>query len=211
MSAYVTGFFLSITKRLDEAEARLANMQIIGKVAEVNKDKIRVELGQDKDGKPVLSPWVQAQAPAGAVAANIPFKVGDPVRLLSPNGEIGSSSLAVRDSHSSAAPNPALAPEDLVVAYEGCTVTLNKEQIVVKKGENSSIVLQNDKIILALGQSSIELSDGKITLKSGESVVELGADFTITAGKVKHKDRNIGADHKHGGVETGGGQTGAPV
>lgn len=38
-----------------------------------------------------------------------------------------------------------------------------------------------------------------------------GGKLVITGGKVEHNGKNIGSDHKHAGVEPGGGQTGDPA
>jgi|GEM_PF-1928644 len=208
--SWLSDYILGLAKRIDDLEARLANAQIIGKVAEVKGDKMRVKIAETNDGKPVLSPWVQIMQPAGSVAANIPLKAGDPCRLLSPNGEIGSSSIAVHDSHSNAAKNPAKKPEDLMLAYEGGAVLLNKEKISVTKGKKAAVILTDDKISLRFGDCGLELTDGRITISSGKAKLELTGDLAIEAAKVKHKGKNIGADHRHGGIEPGGGKTDTP-
>ena len=109
-------------KRFDDLERRMASMILSGKIAAVDGDRVRVELepANAKTGKPFLSPWVQMQEAAGQTGTHFPVKKGDPVRLLSPNGELGPASLAVRDGYTSDAANPTDQKQnELVIAHAG--------------------------------------------------------------------------------------------
>jgi hypothetical protein len=46
---------------------------------------------------------------------------------------------------------------------------------------------------------------------SGGSGASVEGPVTITGGTVTHNGKNIGSDHSHSGVSTGGGTTGAPT
>lgn len=181
MSAYLEARIEELSARLEDTSRRLASVVLTGKVAEIDGNKIRVELGPEdpRTGKKFLGPWVQLQEMAGATASHFPVKVGDPVRLLSPNGEISAQSLAIRDSHTDDDPNPAEEQTDLVLAYGG-----------------SKIMMQSGKLILSGGGASVELSGGNIKTASGE---------------LTHNDKNIGATHHHGGVVKGAQETDDPV
>lgn len=51
--------------------------------------------------------------------------------------------------------------------------------------------------------------NGAISFTDG--MTGTGSGLAITGGSVTHNGTNIGADHRHSGVETGGGNTGGPV
>jgi len=177
----VTRAIMNLSSRIEDVSRRQAAMIRSGKVAVIDGNRVRLELGPADEitGKPFLSPWVQLQDAAGATGTHFPVKVGDPMRLLSPNGEIGSASLAVRDSHTKDAPNPAEQNSDFVIAYGG-----------------GSIVMRDGEVILSGGGASVRLSENQIWLLSGE---------------LFHNEKNVGDTHKHGGVKPGGSNTDEPV
>ena len=49
---------------------------------------------------------------------------------------------------------------------------------------------------------------GKITGQSGLTIL---GDSQMSGGSITHNGKNIGDDHQHSGVQTGGGNTGAPI
>lgn len=109
-------------KRFDDLERRLASIILSGKVADIDGDRIRIELEPEnaKTGKPFLSPWVQMQEAAGQTGTHFPVKKGDPMRLLSPNGELGPASLAIRDGYTEDAANPTDQKQtELVIGNDG--------------------------------------------------------------------------------------------
>jgi phage baseplate assembly protein gpV len=77
--------------RIEELERKLENRTRTGKVAEVDAEKglARVEIDKDKDGKPVLSPWIPWKEPAmGAIKTHFPPEVGEQVKITSESGDI---------------------------------------------------------------------------------------------------------------------------
>jgi GpV Apex motif len=161
----------AIYKSLDDLHRRQAAMFMHGHVAAIDGDKIRLELlPQDsRTGKPFLSPWVQVQEAAGGTGTHFPIKLGDPMRLLSPAGELGPHSLAIRDSYTTDARNPA-ADKELVIAHGGCA----------------------------------------IRMKDGELHIEAKTVRNLSE-KLFHNEKNVGDDHKHTGVEPGGGNSSIPA
>lgn len=115
----VTSEFRGIFKAIDELNRRAAATVLSGKVKEVDGDFVRLELlpPDSRTGKPFLSPKVLVQEAAGRTGSRFPVKVGDPMRLLSPNGEIGSQSLAIRDGYTDDAPAPGEDPDEFVLAH----------------------------------------------------------------------------------------------
>lgn len=135
-----------LSKQIDDLDRRMMASQMTGRVAAVDGNRVRVQLAEKgADGQPFLSPWVNLQEAAGATGTNMPVKVGDPVRLLSPNGEIGSQSLAIRDSHTEDAQNPASKPEELALTYGGGAIRMSDDGVTISHG-SASITLSGDTI-----------------------------------------------------------------
>ncbi|HKY46146.1 MAG TPA: phage baseplate assembly protein V [Pyrinomonadaceae bacterium] len=81
-------------------------------------------------------------------------------------------------------------------------------------------------ITLHIGQTTLKLEDGQVTLTTPKVVVDspdstftgnvkvdgtLGVDGQTSLAGVTSNGKNVGSDHKHSGVQTGGGNTGNPV
>lgn len=172
--------FRDIRKAIDDVARRSAASHLTGKVAMVDGNMVRLELlpADSRTGKPFLSPWVQVQDAAGATASHTPVAVGDPMRLLSPHGEIGPASLAVRDSHVQDRPNPANAPDEYVLVHAGCEIRLGSDGLTLKRGG----------ISLTISDTGVRFAGGTIA----------------------HDGTDIGASHRHGGVDRGAAQTDTP-
>ncbi len=77
--------------RIEELERKLENRTRTGTVHEVDAAKglARVKIDEDKDGKPVLSPWIAWKEPAmGAIKTHFPPEVGEQVKITSESGDI---------------------------------------------------------------------------------------------------------------------------
>lgn len=114
--------FRTLYKVADDLDRRMASMMLSGNVKEVKGNLVQLEIlpEDSRTGKPFLSPWVQVQEAAGQSGSHLPVKVGDPMRLMSPNGEIGPQSLAVRDGYTNDAKNPTDKPqEEMIFANDG--------------------------------------------------------------------------------------------
>ncbi|MES5046513.1 phage baseplate protein [Rhizobium nepotum] len=138
--------FRGLYKNIDDLNRRFVASQMTGRVAEIDGSRVRLELAAaGANGKPFLSPWVQVQEAAGATGTNMPVEIGDPMRLFSPNGEIGSQSLAIRDSHTADAQNPAGTPKELAITYAGSAIRMTAEGLKLSHG-GSSITISEDTI-----------------------------------------------------------------
>ncbi len=63
-----------------------------------------------------------------------------------------------------------------------------------------------------IGNVTVTQSGSALIISAGGVTVEIsGAGMTITGGTVIHDGKNIGKDHKHGGVVPGGAITDVPV
>lgn len=120
--------FRRVLKQIDDIDRRLAATVLAGKVAAIDGDRVRLELlpTDPRTGKPFLSPWVQVQEAAGATGTHFPVAIGDPMRLLSPSGELGPQSLAIRDGYTAERANPTgRSQEQLVIAFGGAELRLS--------------------------------------------------------------------------------------
>jgi phage baseplate assembly protein V len=82
---------VDLYKRSAEHDRRFENRERTGTIAEVDAKKglARVKLGEDKDGKPYLSPWVPWKETAmGAIKTHFPPSVGEQVKLVSESGDL---------------------------------------------------------------------------------------------------------------------------
>ncbi|MCT7668186.1 phage baseplate protein [Shinella kummerowiae] len=114
--------FQRLHKLSDDLDRRMASMMLSGQVAEIDGDRVRLEIlpEDSRTGKPFLSPWVQVQEAAGQTGTHFPVKKGDPMRLMSPNGELGPQSLAVRDGYTADAANPTDKKQtEMILANDG--------------------------------------------------------------------------------------------
>lgn len=88
-----------LRREVSRLNRKLALSHLEGPVAERDEEKwkVRLELGTDEDGKPILSPWLKPHAnSAGAYAYSPPLPaIGDRMRMMSPSGIVGAASYAV--------------------------------------------------------------------------------------------------------------------
>jgi GpV Apex motif len=147
----VVAALVNVAKAVDDLHRRQAATILSGTVHEVDGNRLRLKLGEtdSRTGKEFLSPWVQRQELAGGSASNMPVKVGDPMRLLSPNGEIGAQSLAIRDSHTDEKQNPEQ-DKEFVLTHDGATLRMN-----------------GSGIVLDVGGSSLSIKGGEVKVTSG--------------------------------------------
>jgi len=73
---------------------QIANTHQTGTVHEVDGTKVRVMMGKDKDGKEVLSPWLNTNNMRGGAREQRFFKKGQTLSLVCPNGDIGQGMIA---------------------------------------------------------------------------------------------------------------------
>lgn len=152
----------SVRKDLEDLSRRFATSQMTGRVAAVEGKRVRVEFGQDAKGKKFLSPWMQVQEAAGAkfggISTHYPIGIGEPMRVFSPTGELGSASIAVRDSYAEDAPRPTDEDGAAVITNGKASITLDGGTLLLK---GKLVLLQGDEIV----------TDGKTKLNKGDREV----------------------------------------
>ena len=171
-----------------EGERVTANLIRVGVITELDAVNARVKVkvgGLDTD----WLPWTAQRA--GATRSWSAPRPGEQVVVLSPYGDTAQGIVLpglFQDDH----PAPETTQDmDTVVFPDGSKVTHNS----------------------AASEYLVDvIAAGKITLKcSGVSLVVSSSGVAITGGSVTHNGVNIGKDHVHSGVQSGGSNTGVPV
>ncbi len=130
-----------LRKHINNLESRQSRMILDGKVAEVDGNRVRLELVEKDEhtGERVLSPWVRTQEIAGDGLGGFSLyqerRVGQNMKLLSLNGEIGPNSLAIDTGHNDENPAPGEGNQTVLKRGEG-TITMNNGSIVLTVGGN---------------------------------------------------------------------------
>jgi len=83
-------FQAQILKRLALLERRSNHGIRLGRVAKdgVKKNMVRIELGGQSDGKPLLSPWIRTGGHHGFANENMPYEEGQTVALFSMDNDL---------------------------------------------------------------------------------------------------------------------------
>lgn len=122
---------VDLLHRIEELERRFENRERTGTIAEVDAEKglARVKLGEGKDGKPFLSPWLPWEMPAmGATKINVPPSVGQQVKISSESGDLTEG--VVRSSlRSDENPLPAAQPGEGVITTGDTTIFFDGSNI----------------------------------------------------------------------------------
>lgn len=165
----------TLRRKLDQANRRIANMFLDGKVQPGSQDAeartVRLILGQDAQGSDILSPPVRWQQPgAGTFKVHATPADNEQMSLLSPSGTIGAQSKAVWGTYD----DDHAAPSDLT-----------------------------DNGVIELGASRIELKDGLLSLSNGDLRVEIGNGEIVTFGKTR-LNNGTKKIHRKGDLDTGG-------
>ena len=115
---------------------------------------------------------------------------------------IGNATWAVTDLNSIVLTSPngtgqgIICNDQVKLIYGGNSITINSDGITIV----GDVVMDNNLLV-----------KGTITGQNGFNITGgTGATVDIT-GTISNNGVNIGSTHKHGGVQTGGGQTGTPT
>lgn len=177
----------TLYKQIAALNRRVAGAHLQGKVAEIKGNKVRLEIlpEDSRTGKPFLSPWVQVQESAGnesgGYSTHIPIVEGQKMRLLSPSGEMGPHSVAIRDSYTNDNPQPTEEQQQLVIRHGGASITMNGDEIVISVGDSAvrisaAEILTTAKTRLNNGNRKAHYVGGKDT--AGDTAID-GAEVYI--------------------------------
>jgi hypothetical protein len=77
-----------LIRQVSEMKRQMTNMFQTGTVHEVKKDKLRMVIGKDEDGKEILSPWLNTSNHRGGATEARFYKKGQTLSMLCPGGDI---------------------------------------------------------------------------------------------------------------------------
>lgn len=135
--------FSSLLHRIEELERRFENRERTGTIAEVDAAKglARVKLGEDKDGKPYLSPWIPWKETAmGAIKTHFPPEPGEQVKLVSESGDLNDAMIDTSvPSNSNARPHDktregVITVGDTRIHFTGAAVNIKSPRINLNPG-----------------------------------------------------------------------------
>lgn len=207
---------------ITDSERRHADAIKFGEVKEVDyaKASVRVLIGdEEEEGGHLITGWLpMAGGRARGDADWHPLEVGERVMVLSESGELQNGMVLPAALYSDEDP----APGDKAGLWrkrfaDGAVLEYDRES-----GELGFTAIS--KATIAVGEASIVIDGSAITLTAGGQTFKLGGSGIESSGKIKgdngleiagggftHDGKDVGKAHRHSGVATGGGQTGAPV
>ena len=134
----------AVLREIADLKRRLANVVRLGSVHEVksagNERKMRVNMGNDPDGKPILSPWLNSGGGDGKSDAREEkrFIKGQNVLLISPDGDFRQAHV-LPGAENNAHPRPDHASDDAeTYQYDQLRMTKQKDAYEVWLAEESS-------------------------------------------------------------------------
>lgn len=205
---------------MSEMHRMLTNIVRIGAVKSVDLENRRVKVAVAGCITDWL-PWGTARA--GKTRNWSPPDVGEQVVLLSPFGDLSQAVVGpsiYQDKFD--APGDS-ADNNTVLFPDGSTIDYNSET-----NTYSVNIVQGGNVIINCVNATVNAID-RITLKSPETVctgnltvaksltmgqeggtATMKGDVSFDGGTITHNGKNIGSDHKHGGVQSGGSKTDGP-
>jgi phage baseplate assembly protein V len=157
---------------------RVANLIRIGKIAEADGARVKVQIGKVKTN------WLPIVSMAGDTNIWIPITVGEQLAVISPYGEMAQS-FVIRSLHY----NKYAAPENKDVISlktkanvkaesEGKLEALFKNGVELKT-EDTYIYVYNNNVNVKSGNAEVSVANGQITLNAG------GASITLSSSGIQ--------------------------
>ena len=198
----------ALVQRVTALEQRISAQTWRGKVKQVDPQKgtARIIIGQDEDGKDVLSPWLPYAQTAGDLKFHNPPSVGQQMELQASNGDIRQSTL--RPLHWW---NEQQSPDDQGDRH---TATIGNVRAHIK----------NDNVKITVGRANLEMTDGFVKTTIGASTIRAlpnginltvgGSEIVIVNGAINiksplvlvegsqlfHNIKNVGDTHTNAGL-----------
>lgn len=79
--------YQKLLMQVAELRRQLGSMVMMGSVHEVKGDRVRMNMGKDKDGKDVIGPWTHTGNQRGGAREGRFYKKGQNVTMLNPGGD----------------------------------------------------------------------------------------------------------------------------
>lgn len=196
--------------RIAELERRLENSARQGPVRAVDAEKglVRLEVGRAPDGTPQLGPWVPYSQMAGGLKIHAPPSEGQTMMQVAPGGDF-EQAVAVPLSWSNANPSPSGKGDENVMTFGSATfglrgneVTLDVPRLLVTcEGTTFEVTGQGIRVVGDIDHDGAFDGQGGARIRGG---------LELLGGRVSHDGRNIGSNHVHSGVRSGGDRSSIP-
>ena len=83
-----------LMQEMSDLKRQMTDMFQVGTVHEVDGDKLRMVIGKDKDGKEVLSPWLNTSNHRGGATEQRFYKKGQTLGMICPGGDVAQGMIA---------------------------------------------------------------------------------------------------------------------
>ena len=129
---------VELASRVAELERRFSGVMRHGTIEQVDPAKhlVRLNFGQDDDGKPFLSPWVPYAQIAGALKVHTPPSKGQQFTALSPTGD-WQQAVALPLTWSDANPSPSQKGDEHVLTFGDWRISLKSDLLKLECGGTS--------------------------------------------------------------------------
>lgn len=162
----------TMRRLLRRAEGRLARQVLRGKVHPGSQDMetrtIRLELGTDPEGNPILSPPVKWSAPGvGRMKLHSVPADNEQMILVTPSGTIGTASIAFAGSFDDDNYPPSESEGEVVVTFGDTRLELRGDDALVK---SAKVIVESEDVHLGGddGKRIARVGD-RVDVKSGSS------------------------------------------
>ena len=202
---------------LVELSRRLENLIRIGTVHSVDHaaERVRVQTGK------LVTDWLRwVEHRAGETTTWDPPTVGEQCIVFSPSGEpgggvvfVGLNSTSIEPPSNSPEKHVVKFPDGAIVSYDHAAHQLDITGIAICRIEAATSITLNTPLTHLTGKLVV---DDLLTYKNGLSGTG-GSKGNTVSGEFTHSSGDLSSNgivlhtHKHGGVMTGGGQTGNPA
>lgn len=185
-----------------EVVRKLANLIRLGKISEVDGDKVRVQIGRVKTG------WLPIVSTAGESICWTPVSIGEQVAVFSPYGE-SAQAFVLRSIHYNDFPAPER--KDIVSIQTSKAMKIKSQEsgdvsfehgLKIACGNNSINLLQNG-VSISSGGSSIQVSDDSVVLSAGGAVLSVSrGGISLSYGSSNVDVSNSSIDLSSGNIST---------
>jgi hypothetical protein len=86
--------YQKLLQQLADLRRQMADTHQSGTVHEVKGTKLRMMMGKDKDGKEILSPWLNTSNHRGGATEQRFYKKGQTLAMICPNGDVSQGMIA---------------------------------------------------------------------------------------------------------------------
>ncbi|BAO20611.1 putative baseplate assembly protein V [Pseudomonas phage PPpW-3] len=194
-----------------ETQRILSNLIRIGKISALDETTARVKV----DVAGLTTDWLPwAVARAGSTRTWSAPRIGEQVVVLSPHGD-PAQGVVMPSLYQDAHPAPASSKDQETIVYpDGTSIDYNSATntytMTVVGNAQVTVICKNATIKAA---TSVRLEAPSTTVTGNLAVggaLTVTGNATISGSSLTHAGKNVGSTHRHTGVTTGSGTSGAP-